>query len=151
MKARYYLLGCLALPACDEASQLETAGPVFVNFAQPFPASMPDLPGFLPRDRGQCAAPGDTGSVFVLAEKALVHRYASRAEVAGAELDSLRIPRRAGSGVSPHGQPYSVQRQGADSFRLRLAYRIPCGILPVRGHPGCATTAAITTRARLRG
>jgi hypothetical protein len=121
MKARYCLFGCLVLAACDEAIQLETAGPVTVSFAQPFPAEMPDLPGFLPRHRGQYTAPGDTGGVFVLAERALVHRYAGRAEVTGAELGSLRIPRRAGSGVNSKGQPYSVQLLAADSFRLRLA------------------------------
>jgi hypothetical protein len=121
MKARYYLLGCLALAACDEATRLETAGPVVVNFAQPFPTEAPDLPGFLPHNQGQYTTPGDTSSVFVLAEKALIHSYAGRAEVTGAELDSLRIPRRVGSGVSPKGQRYSVQRLATDSFRLRLA------------------------------
>jgi len=104
-----------------EATQLETAGPAAINFAQPFPVDTPDLPGFLPRDQGQYSVPGDTGSVFVLAEKALIHQYAGSAEVIGAALDSLRIPRRAGSGVSPRGQRYSVQRLATDSFRLRLA------------------------------
>jgi hypothetical protein len=120
MKARYYLLGCLTLVSCDEASQLETAGPVVVNFAQPFPATSPDLPGFLPRDRGQYIAPDDTGKVFLLREKALIKRYFGAIDVDGEQLDILHISRQAGSGISPKGTRYSVQPLAADSFRLRI-------------------------------
>lgn len=121
MKARYYLLGCLALASCDEATQLETAGPVVVNFAQPFPVSSPDLPGFLPRDQGTYTVPGDTSSVLVLAESALLKKYTETMAVAGAQLDSLHIPRHAGYGSNPVGLRYSVQPLAADSFRLRVA------------------------------
>lgn len=123
MKARYYLLGCLALAACDEATQLETAGPVMVSFAQPFPASVPDLPGFLPRDQGQYAQANDTSRVFVMAEKALIIKHFETAKVTGAQLDSLGIPRSAGSGLSAAGLHYSMQPVATDSFRLQLAAR----------------------------
>jgi hypothetical protein len=123
MKVRYYLLGCLALSACDEATQLETAGPVVVNFAQPFPATVPNLRGFLPRDRGQYLAFGDTGKVFMLGEKTLIKTYFGATDVDGQQLDILHIGRRAGSGLSPKGTRYSVQPLAADSFRLRIEVR----------------------------
>jgi len=120
MKARYYLLGCLALAGCDEATQLETTGPVVVNFAQPFPATSPDLPGFLPRDQGQYIAPDDTSKLFLLREKALIKRYFGAIDVDGKQLDILRISHQAGSGISPQGTRYSVQPLAPDSFRLRI-------------------------------
>jgi hypothetical protein len=120
MKARYYLLGFLVLAGCDEATQLEMAGPVVVNFAQPFPASAPDLPGFLPRDWGRYATPGDTGSTIALSKKALINTCFAVADVAGAQLDSLHIARRSGSGLSPARLHYHVQALATDSFRLRL-------------------------------
>ena len=120
MKACYYLFGCLALAGCDAATQLETAGPVVVNFTQPFPATAPDLPGFLPRDQGQYTALDDTSKVFVLGEKALVEQYIGTTKTAGAQLDSLHIPHRAGSGLSLAGLRYSVQTLTPDSFRLRV-------------------------------
>jgi hypothetical protein len=119
MKARHYLLGCLALTACDATTQLEISGPVVVSFAQPFPANVPDLPGFLPRDWGRYATPADTGSVFVLSENALVTRYAAVGNVAGGQLDSLGLPRHAWSGRGPDGLHYRVITLAADSFRLQ--------------------------------
>jgi hypothetical protein len=121
MKARYYVLGCLALAACDDgATRLETAGPVVVNFTQPFPAGSPDLPGFLPRDQGRYTALGDTSKKVIVAANALLSRYFVRSDVAGAQLDSLRIPRRTGSGFRPMQLRYRVQALAADSFRLNL-------------------------------
>jgi hypothetical protein len=120
MKARYYLLGCLALAACDEATQLETADPVVVNFAQPFPANAPDLPGFRPRDLGQYTTLTDTSKVLVMSKKALVRRYFERLDANGALLDSLHIPRHAGSGLGPMQLRYGVQKLATDSFRLRI-------------------------------
>ena len=120
MKAHYYLLGCLGLTACDEASEIENAGPVAVNFAQPFPANAPDLPGFLPRDWGQYTALNDTGKTMVIGKKALISKYFDVADVTGAQLDALRIPRRTGSGLGPTQRRYRVQALAADSFRLRL-------------------------------
>ena len=120
MKARYLLLACLGLAACDNATLLETAGPVVVNFAQPFPGGAPDLPGFLPRDCGRYTALGDTGAVLVLSEKALVNKHYDASDVAGAQLDSLHIPRRTGSGLGPAQLRYCVQALAADSFRLQL-------------------------------
>jgi hypothetical protein len=123
MKAHYYLFGCLALAACDEATQLETAGPVVVNFSQPFPAHLPDLPGFLPRDRGRYAVPGDTGRVVVLEERALVNNYFTLADVAGKQLEALHIGPHASSGLASSRLRYQVQAIGPDSFRLRLETR----------------------------
>lgn len=121
MKARYYLLGCLALAACDQATQLETAGPVVVNFAQPFPANAPDLPGFQRRDWGRYTTLDDTTNLVVLGEKVLVSKYFdATTDVDGVLLDSLRIPRRTGSGLSSTQLRYRVQMLAADSFRLRL-------------------------------
>ncbi len=120
MKARCYLLGCLLLAACDAATEIETAGPVVISFSQPFPANCPDLPGFLPRDRGQYTALTDTGKIFVVGEKALVKKYFGATDVDGQQLDILHIPRQAGSGLSPKGTRYQVQPLAADSFRLRI-------------------------------
>ena len=120
MKAQYYLLGCLALAACDNASQLETSGPVVVNFTQPFPATAPDLPGFLPRDRGQYTALDDTSRAVLLGEEALIEKYVGTMVAAGAQLDSLRIPHRTGRGLSLAGLRYSVQTLSPDSFKLRV-------------------------------
>ena len=120
MKARYYLLGCLALTACDEATQLETTGPVAVNFTQPFPVNAPDLPGFLPRDQGLYTAPDDTSNRVVLGKKVLISKHYDASDVAGAQLDSLHIPHRTGSGLSRTRLRYRVQALAADSFRLRL-------------------------------
>ncbi len=123
MKARYYLLGCLALAACDAATEIETAGPVVVNFTQPFPATVPDLPGFLPRDRGQYTSLRNTGKVFMVGEKTLVKKYFGATDVDGQQLDILHIPRQAGSGLSPKGTRYQVLPLAADSFRLRIEMR----------------------------
>jgi hypothetical protein len=123
MKARYYLLGCLALAACDAVTEIETAGPVVVSFSQPFPANCPDLPGFLPRHRGQYPALTDTGKVFVVGEKALVKKYFGATDVNGQQLDILHIPRQASSGLSSEGTRYQVQPLAADSFRLRIEVR----------------------------
>ncbi len=120
MKARYYLIGGLALAACDGVTQLETAGPVVVNFTRPFPVDSPDLPGFLPRDQGQYTVPGDTGSVLVVGEKTLINKRFESLDVSGALLDSLHIPRHAGSGFNFAQLRYQVQRLAVDSFRLRL-------------------------------
>ena len=120
MKARYYLLGCLALAACDPATQLEVAGPVVVNFTQPFPASSPDLSGFMPRDQGRYIVPGDTNRIIVLGKNTLINNYFAVTDVAGAQLDSLHIPRHAGSGLSAARLRYRVQTLAADSFRLRV-------------------------------
>ncbi len=120
MKARYYLLVCLALAACDDATQLETAGPVVVNFIQPFPATAPNLPGFLPHDWGRYIALNDTGKIFILGEKTLIKRYFGATDVDGKQLDILHISRQTSSGLSPEGIHYSVRPLAADSFRLRI-------------------------------
>ena len=110
MKARYYLLGCLALAGCD-AQQLEEAEPVVVYFAEPFPANAPDLSGFLPHDCQQYTAVGDTERVFRVSAKVLTASYVESLNLRGALLDSARLPRRPGQG--------QVQALAADSFRLR--------------------------------
>ncbi len=119
MKARYYLLGCLALASCG-APDLETAGPVVVSFDQPFPANAPDLPGFLPRDWGQYTTPGDTSNVFVVSAQALVGRSIGTAHVGGALLDSLGLPHRRWGGLAPDGLRYHVTPLAADSFQLQV-------------------------------
>ncbi len=120
MKACYLLLGCLALVACDETTLLETAGPVVVNFDQPFPANVPDLPGFLPRDLGRYTTLNDTSKILVLRERALVNSHVETKDVAGVQLDFLHIPRRTGSGLASAQVRYHVQALAADSFRLRV-------------------------------
>ncbi|MGI4740950.1 MAG: hypothetical protein ACRYG7_37760 [Janthinobacterium lividum] len=122
MKARYYLFGCLALAACDSL-QMEEAEPVVVYFAQPFPANVPDLPGFLPRDCRQYTALGDTTRIFGISEKVLTVSYFETMDVRGALLDSAKLPRRASSGLGPGGLRYRVQALAADSFRLRAEAR----------------------------
>lgn len=119
MKARYYLLGCLALAACDDGYHQEVMEPVVVYFAQPFPASAPDLPGFLPRDRRQYTLPDDTARVFGLSEKALTVRYSETMDVRGSLLDSFKLSRQPGSGLALGGLRYRVRALAADSFRLR--------------------------------
>lgn len=119
MKARHLLLGCLALAGCDATTQLEIAGPVVVSFDQPFPADAPDLPGFLPRDWGRYTDLADTSRVFELGETSLAARYSAVESLSRVQLDSLRLPCRAWSGLSPDGVRYRVTPLAADSFRLQ--------------------------------
>ena len=119
MKVYHLLLGCIALTACDAATQLETAGPVVVSFDQPFPADAPDLPGFLPRDWGHYTDLTDTSRVFELDKTSLAARYSAVGRVSRAQLDSLRLPGRAWSGFGPDGVRYRVIPLSADSFRLQ--------------------------------
>jgi hypothetical protein len=110
MKARYYLLACLALTACDGVD------PVVVNFTQPFPANTPDLPGFLPRDRGQYTALNDTSKTVVVGEKVLISKCFDVIDVTGAQLDALRIPRRSGSGLGLAQRRYRLRLETPDTL-----------------------------------
>jgi hypothetical protein len=92
MKACYYLLGCLALAACDAQEP-----PVVVNFDQPFPTTAPDLTGFLPRHRKEYAFSEDSGKVLVLSKQVLVLKDSWPDSYAGKWLKAKGIPRRRGS------------------------------------------------------
>jgi len=114
MKARYYLLGCVvALAACDATTQLEIAGPVVVSFAQPFPANVPDLPGFLPRDCKAYAVHPDSSQEFLLCAKALLLMRESWSDgYTGEWVDSMHLARRQGSTRTHDGMRYSVLNVG---------------------------------------
>jgi hypothetical protein len=114
MKARYCLLGCLALTACDAQEP-----PVVVNFAQPFPADAPDLPGFLPRHRGRYPVPSNIERTTTITAKAVLQDFYATGRYAGFVLDSLGIPRRRGRYLGPTGSYYEVQAIVADSFQVR--------------------------------
>jgi hypothetical protein len=117
MKARYYLLGCLALAACDAQEPR-----VVVNFDQPFPAGAPDLAGFLPRHRGRHSEQGqDSSRTLLVNQKALVESHFESAELPGAWLDSMGVPRQPGSYWARDGFRYQVRAPlAADSFRVRV-------------------------------
>jgi hypothetical protein len=113
MKACHLLLGCLALAACDATTQLETAGPVVVSFDQPFPANVPDLPGFLPRDCKAYAVHPDSSEEFLICAKALlIMRESWSDDYAGEWVDSMHLARRLGSSRAHDGMRYSVLHVG---------------------------------------
>jgi len=114
MKACYYLLGCLALAACDAQEPQ-----VSVNFDQPFPAGEADLTGFLPRDRQRYAVSWDANRRLIIGEKVLLQSRVDVGDFSGAFLDSAGIPRRPGLNTGRTGQLYKVQVLAADSFRVR--------------------------------
>lgn len=116
MKARYYLLGCLALAACDEQKPQ-----VVVNFSQPFPAGRSDLPGFLPRHCGRYSEQGnDSSRALIISQKSLVESHIESAELPGTWLDSMGVPRQLGSYLGRDGFRYQVRTLAADSFRVRV-------------------------------
>ena len=116
MKAHYYLLGYLALAACDGQ------GPrVVVSFDQPFPATAPDLAGFLPRHRGRYSKQlNDSARALIINDKCLVESHIESALLPGAWLDSVGVPRQLGSHRGHNGHSYQVRRLAADSFRVQV-------------------------------
>lgn len=116
MKAHYYLLGCLALAACD------AQGPhVVVYFDQPFPASASDLPGFLLRHRGRYPKQlNDSARALIINGKCLIESHIESALLPGAWLDSAGVPRQLGSHRGRNGHIYQVRTLAADSFRVRV-------------------------------
>jgi hypothetical protein len=128
MKARYFLLGCVALPACDPTTQLEIAGPVVVSFDQPFPATAPDLPGFLPRDCKAYATHPDSAKTMLLrAKELLVVQDSWVASYPGEWLDAQGIPRRLGSTAGSAGLRYRVMQAQPDrnTYRVRTQSYFP--------------------------
>lgn len=116
MKARHYLLGCLALAACDAQEPR-----VVVNFDQPFPAGAPDLAGFLPRQCGRHFEQGqDSSRTLLVSQKSLVESHFELAKLPGTWLDSMGVPRQLGSYWGRDGFRYQVQTLAADSFRVRV-------------------------------
>ena len=116
MRARSYLLGCLALAACD----VRRESVVVVNFTQPFPATAPNLPGFLPRDCQRYAERIDTSRALLISEKALVETHTASVRLPGTWLDSMGVPRQPGRYWGRDGYRYHVLTLRADSFRVRV-------------------------------
>ena len=115
MNARYYLLGCLALAACDMQEPQ-----VVVNFDQPFPVGAPDLPGFLPRHRKPYTLLGDSGRRAILSAKALVEPNFYTDDFTGEWLDSMRLARQPGTSRGRDGVRYTVLGPtGTGGFRVR--------------------------------
>jgi hypothetical protein len=110
MKARYYLLGCLALAACDGQEPR-----VVVNFDQPFPAGAPDLPGFLPRHRREYALQEDSSKVLILSRQVLLLKESWPDDYSGEWLDAKGIPRRRGSYWGRDSMRYLVMDMGPAS------------------------------------
>jgi hypothetical protein len=116
MKARHYLLGCLALAACDAQKPR-----VVVNFDQPFPAGTSDLAGFLPRHRGRYSEQGqDSSRIVLVSQKALVESHFELAKLPGTWLDSMGVPRQLGSYWGRDGFRYQVRALATDSFQVRV-------------------------------
>lgn len=112
------IYGLLAgdLAACNN-------NPVEVRFAQPFPVNGADEVGFKARDQGHYVAADDTARALLISQQSIVSQVVVTVKMRAAGLDSLGLPRRAGTARGRDGGLYQVLALTADSCRLRWAQR----------------------------
>lgn len=90
---------------------------VEVTFEAPFPAGSANLPQFRPHDQGRYYDAADTAATLVVSASNVVRQVQLSLRATGHQLDSMQVPRQAGSWPR-QGQQYRVTPLAVNLYRL---------------------------------